>query len=204
MAVDFQFVAPGLMIFAVLLLVTYTSSTLAREWEDKTLERYKLARARTLGIVGGVTLAQLVLASIALALMLVAARFMGFQNAGSYLDAWAVVMMAGTSVVGVGLLIASFARSRDMATNLSTMAALPLGFLSGAFFAVPAIAVGNGNLWDMLPTTHAMAALRAVLNDGQSLADVASEMVAMALIGGLLFVAGATSFWARRMARPAA
>jgi ABC-2 type transport system permease protein len=199
----FDHVAPGIMVFAILLLISYTATSLGREMEQGTLHRFRLARAPWLGIMAGVSVAQLLLASVAFALMLLGAAAMGFHSAGSYLDAYLVVLVTAVSAIGVGMLLAALVKGREEAANLSLLAALPLGFLSGAFFDVPGVALPNGgDLYDLLPTTHAVIALRAILNDGVELDALGPRFAALGALSGLYFLVGAGLFWLRRLRRP--
>ncbi len=197
----FDQVAPGLMLFAVLLLVGHTASSLAREWELGTLHRYRLARTGAWPLVVGTSLGHLLLACVAFAAMLGLAGLMGFQNHGSYLDAYVVVLATAASVLGLGMAIAGLARSRDEAANLSLLLVIPLGFLSGAFFPIPGAALFGLNLYDLLPSTHALAALHGVLTDGQSLAQVGVQLAWLAGLGVVYLGLGALVFARRRLAR---
>lgn len=201
-ALGFDAVAPGLMLFAILLLVGHTASSLSREWELRTLHRYRLAGAGTWSLVAGTGLAQLLLSSLAFGAMLVVAQLMGFNNHGSWLAAYVVILLTAVSVLGLGMMVAAFARGRDEASNLSTLIAVPMGFLSGAFFAIPGVPLWPGatmGLYDLLPTTHAIMALRGVLNDGESLAEVADHLGALAGLALLFLVIGTWLYGRRRM-----
>lgn len=199
----FDHVAPGIMVFSILLLISYTATSLGREMEQGTLHRFRLARAPWLGIMAGVSVAQLLLASVAFALMLIGASAMGFHAVGSYLDAYAIVLVTAVSAVGVGMILAALVKGREEAANLSLLAALPLGFLSGAFFTIPGVRLpGGADVYDLLPTTHAVVALRSVLNDGASLADVQTRFAALLALSGLYFLVGAGLFWLRRLRKP--
>ncbi len=200
---DFNLIAPGLMVFAIMLLIGYAATTLSRETEQGTLHRFQLAQASWMGYLGGVTLAHLLLASFAFGMMLLGAHVMGFENNGSYLHAYVIILITAVSALGVGMVIAAVSKRREEAANLSMLAALPLGFLSGAFFEVPGVEIKGFDIYELLPTTHAITALRAILNDGQTLSDVSGHMLALSGAAALYVAFGATLYWWRRMRRPA-
>ena len=203
--VPFDFIAPGLRIFAILNLLPQGASMLAREVELGTLDRLRQSPAGALNVLGGVALAQLVLAAASLALMLAGARLMGFHNQGSWLSAYAVAMLAVTGVVGVGMLLASVVRTTQEAANFGALISVPASFLSGAFFALPTVdlfTLGGRtiHLYHVLPTTWAVEAMRQTLTFGAGLADVRFALGAMALLSVLFLAAGALLYRRARLA----
>lgn len=201
---NFDHVAPGLMVFAVLLLVTSTSTSLAREAETGTLLRFRMARVPGAPMLAGVVAAQMTLAAVALAVMLAAAGLAGLDNEGSYLVAYAVLIATALFAVSLGVMVAGLARRREEAANISLLVALVAGFLSGAFFRMPdATLVRAGDVtvdaYDLLPTTHAVHALRAVLHDGAGLVEVAGDLAAILGLSAATLALGVSWFWARRL-----
>jgi ABC-2 type transport system permease protein len=200
----FDFIAPGLLVYAVLMMAPQAAALLAHESETRTLERLKLSRVRTWELLLGVSLAQLALGIVALGASLAVAVALGFHPQGNLLLALAVGLVAAASTVGIGMIIAAFAKSRDDAANAGALFAVPASFLSGAFFTIPAVnllTVGGHviGLYDVLPSTHAIRALRAILTLGQPLADQAFELASLVVLAAAFFLAGAWLFTKRRM-----
>lgn len=206
---DFDFIAPGLMVFAILNLAPQAAGILARETELKTLDRLKASPARAATVLAGVVAAQLVLAAVSLALMLGAAAAMGFHNQGSYGVAYLIALMAAVPVAGIGMVIASFARTQQEAANFGVLVSVPASFLSGSFFVVPGIELfrlgsRSVGLYDLLPTTHAVDLMRDVMTFGRGLDDVgavAYPLAALAILGLAYFAVGA-ALYARFRLRP--
>lgn len=195
--VPFSAVAPGLMVFAVLLLSIYTSTSLVREVETRGLARYRTGGAGMAPLLIGTVAAQFLLAILAFALMLGAATMMGLTMHGSALAAFTVVLLTSVGVIGVGLGVAAFVRRREDATNLSLFVMLPMGFLNGGFFALPDWTLGAWHVDDLIPAKHAVDALRDILG-GAGFAEVAPDLLWLALLGSLLMAAGTALFWGRR------
>ncbi|MCP4589847.1 MAG: ABC transporter permease, partial [bacterium] len=82
---EFDLYAPGIMIFALLMIIPQTAMLVAREIRWRTLHRLRLTRLRAWSLLTGVSLAQMVVAVIQVVLMFVAALAMGFHNHGSLL-----------------------------------------------------------------------------------------------------------------------
>lgn len=198
---QFDFIAPGLMVFAILNIIPQAAGALARESETKTLDRVRMSPTSAGSLLLGVALAQVVLACVSLAMMLLMARLMGFHNQGSYLTAYLIAIGAAVAATGLGLIIAAFARTQQEASNLGVAVAVPASFLSGAFFPVPGVRLfGDVELYDILPTTHAIAALREVMTLGRPVATVTAALGALAILGALYFLAGVMLYRRTRLA----
>ncbi len=80
------------------------------------------------------------------------------------------------------------------------MITVPMGFLAGAFFPLPKEIIGQFNgrtyqVYDVLPWTHAVAALRSVLTYGTGIeGDVLFEVQALIILTAILFVTGVAAF----------
>jgi ABC-2 type transport system permease protein len=202
---QFDFIAPGLMVYAIIAMAPQAAAALARETELKTIDRIRASPLRAVDLLGGVALAQLALACVSLTLMLVAAHLMGFHNQGSYASAFVITLGAAVAVVGIGLVIAAFAKTQQEAANIGVLVSVPGSFLSGAFFPIPGVnlfTVGETTvgLYDVLPTTHAVRAMRDVMTFGKGLDAVAGGLAAMALLALLFFATGIVLYRRNRLA----
>lgn len=200
----FDFIAPGLMVFAILNLAPQAAAVLARERENHTLERLRLTRVGAPALLVGMSLAQMAIAAISLAAMIGTALLMGFQPQGSLPIAFLVVLVSALSVLGVGMVIAAFADKQDDAANIGVLFSVPASFLSGAFFPIPPVPLFElgGRVvqaYDILPSTHAVRALCEVLTLGNGLADVTWDIVALCVLTVLYFAAGAALYARRRL-----
>jgi len=203
-ATQYDFIVPGLMIFAIINTAPGAAAVLAKEYEDKTLSRLKLTRLSSAQLLGGVAASQFVISAISVVLMFATAKLMGFHNAGSLVAAILIALVAAAAVIGLGMVIAAFAKARDEAANIGTLIAVPASFLSGAFFPIPGVALftlaGHEiGLYDILPTTHAVKAIVQVLTFGQPLEDVSYDVFFLGALSGLFFVVGATLYANRRL-----
>ena len=80
------------------------------------------------------------------------------------------------------------------------MLSMPLGFLAGAFIPLPRQVlseVGGHTIqvYDLLPWTHAISALRSVLTYGSGFnSDVIYEMTWLIVLTAILFVVGVATY----------
>jgi ABC-2 type transport system permease protein len=194
----FDFVAPGLMVFAVMNFAPQIASLLAREVSQGTLVRLRLSRLGATEYLAGVSLGQLAVSLVALLLMFGTAAAMGFHfdSLGRAALALGVAVVATLAVLGAGLIIAAFSRNPEHAAGLGVLVAVPGSFLSGAFFPMPTVnlfKIGGHmvQVYDILPTTHAIRALRSLLTFRQDVDAIAFDVVALLILSALFFGVGA-------------
>jgi ABC-2 type transport system permease protein len=203
---DFDFGVGGIIIFGVMFLMITTATVMVRENVTGTLRRLQLTGIGAGVLLLGVTLSQMAAAAIQVPITFGAAVAMGFQNNGSLLLAMVIGLLVALSAVGVGLIVACFARNDGEATNLASVALVPMVFLSGALFPMPAVplfTIGGQTveLYDLLPATHAAEAMRQVLIFGAGPGDIAYELGMMMVLSLLLLAIGVVLYQRLRLQR---
>jgi len=196
---EFETYVPGTLIFSVILLIFLASMTVAREIETGTLRRLQLTPMTSFDLLGGITVALLLVGAIASILSFLVALALGFHSQGPVWVAILVSVVASLSVIGLGMVVASLTRSVSQAF---VVANFPLGlmmFFSGVIFPMPAvklftIAGRTISPYDILPPTHAVVALNKILTLGASLGDVAYELTALLVLSVLYFAIGVWLF----------
>jgi ABC-2 type transport system permease protein len=203
---SFDFLAPGMMVFAILLLATTVAASLTREVERGTLARLKLSRMRSFDLLFGGLIPWSLIAAVQVVILLIVAILIGFHWQGglnSLLLAMIVGILGGIASVSLGMIIAAFAKNDRQAANLGTIITVPTSFLVGAFFQLPQVELGNlfGHhvlIYDILPWTHVLNALRAVLIFGGGWDSISYQVGAIVFLTAILFAIGVFLFsWTR-------
>ena len=104
---------------------------------------------------------------------------------------WALAglaLLGALSFGGLGLLLASRARTIEAVSGLMNFVMLPMWVLSGVFFASTNFPDAMQPFIRLLPLTALNDALRAIVNEGQSITAVASETAILASWGLISFV----------------
>ena len=201
---EFDAYAPGMMVFAILLLIPQTAMLVGRELRWGTLRRLQLSTLKTWELFLGIALAQAVVAVVQVVVMFLTALLMGYHAQGSLLAAILIGLLLSAGSIGMGLVLACFISNDSEALNTGGTVSMLQVFLSGAFFAIngPAMfKIGNHavGLFDLLPATHAMQALQQVLTGGASLPQVGFRLTATAVLSVLYFMLGVVIFeWKRK------
>jgi ABC-2 type transport system permease protein len=196
---EFENYVPGLLIFAVILLVFSGPMAVAREVEAGTLRRLQITRMRSLDFLGGVTLTQMIVGVVALLLALLVALLLGFRSQGPLWAAIAIGAIASLSVIGVGFIVACFSRTVTQAFLIANFPLAFFMFFSGAMFPVPRLTlftIGSQSvaLFDILPPSHAVVALQKIFVLGAGLNDVLYELIALTVLSALYFAIGVWLF----------
>jgi len=203
---SFDFLAPGMMVFAILLLATTVAATLTREVETGTLARLKLSKMRSFDLLFGGLIPWSLVAAAQVLILFVVALLIGFHWQGginSLILAIMVGILGGIASIALGMIIAAFAKSDRQAANLGTLITVPASFLTGAFFQLPQVVIGNFmghpfQIYDFLPWTHALSALRATLTFGGGWDAISYQVGVESLLTIILFVIGVFLFsWTR-------
>ena len=196
---EFELYIPGLLVFAVIIMVFQAAMTLAREIEGGRLKRLSMTRLTAFELLGG-TSAWLVLVALGeLLLTFLVALLCGFRSQGQLWIALLVGTITSFSIIGAGMIVACFSKSVSQAFVIANF---PLGLfmtLSGSIFPLPRTGLFRlfGHevaIFDFLPPTHAVNALNKVFTLGAGLPDVAFEMTALTLLSALYFAAGVILF----------
>jgi ABC-2 type transport system permease protein len=199
----FDYMVPGLIVFALLLQVSLVASSLVRDDEVGLLDRLKLSKMRAFDLLFGTFLTWTIITVGQIILLIAIAIVFGYKHQGDLSSlglATLIGVLAGMASISLALIIASFTKNDRQAIGLSAMLSVPLGFMAGAFIPLPRQVLGEFGgrtymLYDILPWTHAIAALRSVLTYGTGLSgDVVFEMTWLIVLTAILFVVGVATY----------
>lgn len=196
---EFELYMPGLFVLAVIMMLFQASMMVAREIEGGKLLRLQISRMRAFDLLGGIS-AWLVLVAVAeVFLTFAVAVALGFDSQGGLLIAVLVGTITSFSVIGVGMIVASFSKTVSQAFVIANF---PFGFFM--FFSGAAFPLRMGSLFtlwghnytfaDLLPPTHAVSALNKVFTLGYNLSEITFELVALVVLSVLYFGIGVWSF----------
>jgi ABC-type multidrug transport system permease subunit len=167
------FLLPGLIGLNILMMGIFSTGMVDVSMRDKggykRLATTPLPRAVYIGAQLCVRLTTVT--ASAFLLMLIGAVVFGVHNQGSYLGILLIILLGGFCFSSLGYLLASFSRTVDSYNGLANMAFLPLMLLSGVYFSLDSAPVWLQKVADFLPLSPVLRTLRALFNDGASLAS---------------------------------
>jgi ABC-2 type transport system permease protein len=203
---QFDFLAPGMIVFAILLLATTVAAILTREVESGTLLRLKMSKMRSFDLLFGGLIPWSLIAGAQVVILLAVGIILGLHWQGSFYSiilAIFIGIIGGVASISLAMIIASFAKTDRQAANLGTLIVIPISFLTGAFFQLPGVFLNffghNFQAYDLLPWTHTLTALRSVLIFGSGWNSVSYEVEMSIILTLILFVIGVFLFSRTRL-----
>ncbi|MGZ7095813.1 MAG: ABC transporter permease [Methanobacterium sp.] len=204
---SFDYLAPGMIVFAILMLATSVATILTREVESGTLKRLKISKMTSFDFLFGGLIPWSLVAAAQVLILFAVAITIGFHWQGSInsiILAVFIGIIGGIASISLGMIIAAFAKSPPQAGQLGTLIAVPLTFLVGAFFPLPQINIGTFmgqqvQIYDLLPWHQVLVALRDVLTFGYSLDSITYQVGTAIILSAILFVIGVVLFSRTRL-----
>lgn len=169
-----DWVLPGIlgmnMMFSCLFGVGYV---LVRYRKNSVLKRLQATPLTALEFVSAQVLSRLGIVLLIAGIIYIGCDLLfDFVMLGSYTDLLVVTVLGAMAMISLGLLIASRSRSEELTGGLLNMASWPMMILSGVWFSLEGAPKVLQWLADLLPLTHLVAAARAIMTDGATLADL--------------------------------
>jgi ABC-2 type transport system permease protein len=201
---EFETYTPGILIFAAIMLIFTASMTVTREIEAGTLRRLQISRMKSWEFLGGITTSLVVVGVASVLLAFGTAIWLGFRSQGPLWVAILIAALTSVSIIGVGMLVASFSNT---VARAFVIANFPMGlfmFFSGVIYPIPQVplftlAGRTVGLYDILPPTHAVVALNKIMNLGVGVKDVLYELGALLILSLAYFFIGVWVFQRRHM-----
>ncbi len=138
----------------------------------KLLKRFLATPMRKTDFLGGVMFSRLLfLVPEVFVLLLFARVAFGVVIYGSLAAVAFLVLLGATTFAGLGLLVASRAKTLEAVSGLMNLVMLPMWLLSGIFFSSDRFPDAAQPFIKLLPLTALNEALRAVMQEGASLAS---------------------------------
>ena len=172
-------IVPGLLgVILQMTMVMMTSMALTRETERGTMENLLAMPASPVEIMLGKVLPYLAVGSVQVAVVLVAAKLLfGVPFIGSMSMLLAVILVFVLALVLLGYTISTAARTQMQAMQLTFFFFLPSILLSGFMFPYRGMPDWAQAFGEILPLTHFLRVIRAVMLKGADFAAIAPEVV---------------------------
>ncbi len=181
-------VVPGLMgVILTMTLVMMTSMAMTRERERGTLENLLATPVRPLEMMLGKILPYVLIGYVQVLIVFAAARLLfEVPMEGSHALLTAAVLLFITATLTVGFTFSTIARSQMQSMQMTMFYFLPNILLSGFMFPFRGMPQWAQAIGEVLPLTHFLRIVRAVMLKGAVPADIAAEAAA---IGAFTLVA---------------
>ncbi len=201
---EFDLYVPGLLALALMMLMFTAAGTVIKEKDKGTLLRLRISNMSTAEWLAAVSITQVTVGLLAVALTYLTAWSLGYRMSGSLFDVAVVTILSSMAIVGISMIVAASLRTIFDLVTIGTFPFFILMFFSGGMFPLPdvqlfAVGARTINANDVLPTTHSIAAYDRIMNTGAGLGDVGFELAAIVLLSVVFFAIGTWAFTRRHM-----
>ena len=191
----FDYLAPGLIVFSILINITAVSSNIAQETENGMLKRLKLTKMKSKDYIFGTSLSWIIIGSIEIITVLITAILLGYHWQGglySIIIAIIVGILTMISSIALSLIIVSLTKTSSQASSLGLIISFPLSIICGSFYPLPKFYIGtiNGHplqIYELLPWNQTITIFREVLNFGKDVGSVLPNIF-LIIISGLVLL----------------
>lgn len=176
-------VVPGLMgVVLTMTMVMMTALAVTRERERGTMENLLAMPVRPFEVMLGKIVPFVVVGYVQVLLIVVAARLLfDVPIVGSLGLLSAVLILFIAANLAVGFTFSTLARNQLQAMQMSFFFFLPSMLLSGFMFPFRGMPGWAQAVGEILPLTHFLRIVRGILLKGNGLAEIAVEVLALAL-----------------------
>lgn len=195
-----NFFVPGMIaILLQVMLVVMVAISVVRERERGTLEQLTMTPVAPLGLMVGKMIPYGVLGFIELCGILTLMRVV-FQVPihGNVFVLLAMALPFIMTVLAIGLLISTKARTQAEAFQMAMGTLLPSIFLSGYIFLIDNMPVPFQMLSRIIPTTYFIRILRGIILRGADFADLWTNGMILTAMGSIATLAAARQFVRKR------
>lgn len=182
-------IVPGLLgIILTMTTVLMTALAVTRERERGTMENLLAMPVRPLEVMIGKIAPYIVISAVQMLVILVASVVLfGVPILGSLTLLSLATLLFVTVNLAIGFTFSTLAQNQLQAMQMSFFFMMPSILLSGFAFPFAGMPLWARVIGEALPTTHFLRIVRALMLKGAGLADIAAELVALALL--LLIIA---------------
>jgi ABC-2 type transport system permease protein len=159
-----DFLMPGILAMSLMQLGLFATATpLVSLREEGVLRRLGATPLPRWQLLMGQVFMRLTIAIVQAALIIgISVEAFHVQIQGNYMALAGLILLGAATFIGLGYLIASFARSVESAGGISTAVNFPMMFLSGVFFPLALMPAFLAPFIRVLPLTYLADAIRQV------------------------------------------
>ena len=172
-----DFLAPGIIVFGLLIMIPTSARILVRDKEKGYLARLLTTPTRPWEFILSYSLCMTLVAIAQIVFFMVIARLFGVHMVGNIALAFLVFLLTAIASIGIGMVVASLSKSENQAEPLTWLFSMPLAILSGVWFSISGYIQTIANIF---PYAHAVNASREILIRGAEFAAVRNDILFLA------------------------
>ena len=189
-----DFIAPGIIIFGLLIMIPTSGRIMLRDKESRFLYRMLTTPARPWEFIASYALSMVVLATIQIFFFILFGWLFGMDIIGNLWLAFAIFLLTAICSIGIGMVVASLSKSENQGESLSWLFSMPLAILSGVWFSSEFMPSYINTFADLFPFSHAVEASRAVITRGAGMEAISGDFFFLVGWAAIIFIIGTILF----------
>jgi ABC-2 type transport system permease protein len=189
-----DFIAPGIIIFGLLIMIPTAARIMVRDKEKGFLSRLLTTPTRPVDFISGYSLCLVAVAIAQIIVFILVAHLFGMDIVGSLWLAFLIFFLTGLCSIGIGMVVAALSKSENQAEPLCWLFAMPLAMLSGCWFSIEMMPSYLRSAAYAFPYAHAITASRSVLTRGVGMEAINYDFLFLVGWTVAVFVAGIVLF----------
>ena len=189
-----DFIAPGIIIFGLLIMIPTSARIMLRDKENRFLFRLLTTPARPWEFISSYSLGLLAIAIVQIAVFMLLGWLFGMDIVGSLGLAFLIFLLTALCSIGIGMVVASLSKSENQGESLSWLFSMPLSLISGVWFSAEAMPSYIRALAYAFPFVHAVDAARAVITRGVGLEAIGGDVIFLVAWAIGIFILGVILF----------
>jgi ABC-2 type transport system permease protein len=186
----YMFMVPGILVMLVTMIgSSFAANNIVREKEMGTMEQINVSPIRKTHFILGKLIPFWMLALMVLSVGLLIARLVyGIVPLGSYFTIYAFASIYLLAILGLGLLLSTYAQTQQQSMLVSFFITMIFNLLSGLYTPIESMPAWAQVITRLNPVSYFIEVMRMVVLKGSSLADVRFQI--LAVLGFAVFFNG--------------
>jgi ABC-2 type transport system permease protein len=189
-----DFIAPGIIIFGLLIMIPTAGRIMLRDKETRFLQRMMTTPPRPWEFIASYSISMSIFAIIQVVNLILLGWWFGMDIVGNIWLAFAIFVLTGLCSIGIGMIVASLAKSENQGEPLSWLFSMPLAMISGVWFSIEFLPSYIRAFADFFPYSHAVEASRAVITRGVGMEAVGTDFLILVIWTVVVFIIGTFLF----------
>jgi ABC-2 type transport system permease protein len=193
--------APGMALMFLMFTVSNGGRTLLTERAHGTLPRLIISPTTTTQVLGGKVFGIFLTGVVQMLILIVASSLLFQLKWGDWLGVLALVLSAVAGAVGWGMLITALARTPGQVASIGSAVMLIFGIMGGSFFSLEGMGPWFQLFSKITPNAWGVDGFTTLAMGGKLL-DILNPLVALWVMGAVLFTAAVVIINRRGIAQP--
>ena len=175
------FMVPGILVMLITMIgSSFAANNIVREKEMGTIEQINVSPIKKAQFILGKLIPFWMLAITVLTVGLLIARFVyGIVPLGSYLTIYAFASIYLTAILGLGLLLSTYAQTQQQSMLVSFFVTMIFNLLSGLYTPIESMPEWAQLITRLNPVSYFIQVMRMVMLKGSGLADIKTQILAL-------------------------